>query len=59
MEEPSQPQGDIEILSDSEQVKQVEKNSGHPFTDIWKYIKRGKSYGSGHYEGSCNFCGKI
>jgi hypothetical protein len=28
MEEPSQPQGDIEILSDSEQVKQVEKNSG-------------------------------
>jgi hypothetical protein len=59
MEEPSQPQGDIEILSDSEQVEQVEKNSGRPFTDIWKYIKRGKSHGNGHYEGSCNFCGKI
>jgi hypothetical protein len=56
MEEPFQPQGDIVILSDSEQA---EKNSGRPFTDIWKYIRRGGSRGNGHYEGKCNFCGKA
>ena len=60
MEASSQPQSDIVcddivVLSDSE-LK--EKNFGRPFTDIWKYIKRGKSRGNGHYEGTCNFCGK-
>ena len=56
MEAPSQPQGDdIVILSDNESK---EKNSGRPFTDIWKYIKRGKSRGNSHYEETCNFCGK-
>lgn len=55
METSSQPHGDIINLSDSESN---EKNSGRPFTDIWKYIKRGKSRGNGHYEGTCNFCGK-
>jgi hypothetical protein len=56
MEESFQPQDDIVILSDSEQA---EKNSGRPFTDIWKYIRRGESRGNGHYEGKCNFCGKT
>ncbi|PKY44994.1 hypothetical protein RhiirA4_419485 [Rhizophagus irregularis] len=53
MEAPSQLQSDIAILSDNEPK---EKNSGRPFTDIWKYIKRGKSRGNGHYVGTCNFC---
>lgn len=43
------------VLSDNDDN---EKNSGRPFTDIWKYIKRGKSHGNGHYGGTCNFCGK-
>jgi len=47
MEEPFQPQSDIVILS-----------SRRRFTDIWKYIKREKSWDNGHYEGKCNFCDK-
>src|SRR6266480_4335244 len=47
-------QSDVLILSDNEQ----EKNSGRPFTDIWKYIKRGRSRGNGHYEGICSICSK-
>src|SRR6266498_3656708 len=34
------------------------KNAGRPFTDIWKYIKRGSSCGNGHYGGICKFCNK-
>ena len=58
MEEPSQPQGDIVIFSDNEVNDPKEKNSGRPFTDIWQYIKRGKSRGNGHYEATCSFCNK-
>jgi len=56
MEEPQEQQGDdIVVLSDYEPA---EKNSGRPFTDIWKYVRRGKSRGNGHYEAKCNFCNK-
>src|SRR6266496_5556109 len=34
------------------------KNAGRPFTDIWKYIRRGSSCGNGHYGGTCKFCNK-
>src|SRR6266496_3691556 len=34
------------------------KNAGHLFTDIWKYIRRGSSCGNGHYGGTCKFCNK-
>jgi hypothetical protein len=34
------------------------KNAGRPFTEIWKYIRRGNSCGNGHYGGTCKFCNK-
>src|SRR6266542_3486174 len=34
------------------------KNAGRPFTDIWKYIRRGSSCGNEHYGGTCKFCNK-
>jgi len=56
MEELQRRQGDdIVVLSDYELA---EKNSGRPFTDIWKYVKRGRSRDNGHYEATCNFCNK-
>ncbi len=56
MEELQRRQGDdIVVLSDYELA---EKNSGRPFTYIWKYVKRGRSRDNGHYEATCNFCNK-
>src|SRR6266542_4366764 len=34
------------------------KNAGRPFTDIWKYIRRGSSCENGHYGRTCKFCNK-
>ncbi|POG66160.1 hypothetical protein GLOIN_2v1780924 [Rhizophagus irregularis DAOM 181602=DAOM 197198] len=50
--------GDIVIFSDNEINNPKEKNSGYSFTDIWQYIKRGKSRGNDHYEATCSFCNK-
>ncbi|CAG8746770.1 4543_t:CDS:1, partial [Rhizophagus irregularis] len=49
---------DIVIFSDNEINNPKEKNSGYSFTDIWQYIKRGKSRGNDHYEATCSFCNK-
>jgi hypothetical protein len=41
----------------SSSSKQI--SSGRPNTAVWNHAKRGKKKSNGHYQATCNYCGKF
>ena len=48
-----------ESSNETNKLQKTKKKGGRKFTEIWKYIKRGKKISSGNYEGTCNYCDEF